>query len=72
VTPGWVYRSIKNCVPRICYLRITKLEALSALTSSTTDISLIVAMSDGRSRLRDSRRMKRAALRSAPIPVPRS
>ncbi|KAJ1488195.1 PACS-1 cytosolic sorting protein-domain-containing protein [Baffinella frigidus] len=67
--PGVLKRSIKNCVPRICYLRITKLEALSALTSSTTDISLIVAMSDGRSRLRDSRRMKRAALRSAPIPV---
>ena len=62
----------QGCVPRICHLRITKIEALTQLTSSKTEIKVVVVMNDGRSRLRDgvrAARLKRAALSSAPMPV---
>jgi len=62
----------QGCVPRICHLRITKIEALTQLTSSKSEIKIVVVMNDGRSRLRDGVRMarlKRAALSSAPMPV---
>ena len=77
-----IKRSIKGCVPRICHLRITRIEALAQLTSSKTEIKVAVVMNDGRSRLRSSlalpgggggtpgvrdARLKRAALSSAPM-----
>lgn len=78
--PGLKNRSIKGCVPRICQLKVTKIEALSQLTSSKTYLKLVVVMSDGRSRLRDSAnamrvsaanamRVTRAALSSSLIPI---
>ena len=59
-------------MPRICHLRVTKIEALTQLTSSKSEIKIVVVMNDGRSRLRDgvrAARLKRAALSSAPMPV---
>jgi hypothetical protein len=38
--PRVAKRSIKGCVPRICHLRVTKIEALTQLTSSKTDIKV--------------------------------
>ena len=59
-------------MPRICYLHITKVEALTQLTSSKSEVRVVAVMNDGRSRLRDgvrSARLKRAALSSAFMPV---
>jgi hypothetical protein len=69
---GQVKRSIKGCVPRICYMHVTKVEALTQLTSSKSEVRIVAVMNDGRSRLRDgvrSARLKRAALSSAFMPV---
>ena len=62
----------QGCVPRICHLRVTRIEALTQLTRSKSDIKIVVVMNDGRSRLRDgvrSARLKRAALSSSWVPV---
>jgi hypothetical protein len=62
----------QGCVARICHLRVTKIEALTQLTRSKSDIRVVVVMNDGRSRLRDgvrSARLKRAALSSPWVPV---
>lgn len=66
-------RSIKGCVPRICQLRVSRIEALAPLTDkSETNVCLVVDVSDGRSRFRETARtmkVRRAALSSQPVQI---
>lgn len=66
-------RSIKCCVPRICQLRVSRIEALAPLTDkSESNVRLVVDVSDGRSRFRETARtmkVRRAALSSQPVQI---